>query len=442
MEAVRTRFAPSPTGYLHIGGARTCLFNWLFARAQQGAFILRIEDTDTARSKQEYLDEIFDSLKWLGLTWDEVYYQSKRFALCAALADKLLKEDKAYVAEDGSGAVIFKMPRKMVMVNDLIHGPIQFDTTTIKDQVLMKSDGTPTYNFACVVDDTDLRISHVIRGDDHISNTPKQIVLYEALGFSPPQFAHIPMILSAEGGRLSKRTGATAVSEYRAMGFLPEAIINYLSLLGWSSGTDQEIFSKEELINKFSIKQVNDTAAAFDMDKLRWINGSYIRAKDPAALLDMLVPFLKEKGLLRGNNFDRNWLRDLVQLFRERINTLAEFSEQASFFFADELSLDDEARAKLFACDCVEGLALLRDRFTALSSFDHASLEEAFRKTIEELGVKSKVLIHPLRAAVTGKLAGPGIFEVIALLGKEKTRQRLTRAVEMIQSHKKESHDG
>ncbi len=441
MNTIRTRFAPSPTGYLHIGGARTCLFNWLFARATQGVFVLRIEDTDQTRSKKEYLEEIFDSLKWLGLDWDEVYYQSKRFSLCTTLANKLLDEDKAYRAEDGSGAIIFRMPQKMVIIKDLIHDEIQFDTATIKDQVLIKSDGTPTYNFACVVDDADLSISHVIRGDDHISNTPKQIVLYEALGFQLPLFAHIPMILSAQGGRLSKRTGATALSQYRVMGFLPEAILNYLSLLGWSAGDDQEIFSKEELVKKFSLEHVNHTAAMFDVDKLRWMNGSYIRGTSVDTLLDMVLPSLREKGYVSENNFDRNWLRDLVQLFQERMNTLTDFVERASCFFVDEVNLNEQARDKLLACDCMQGLMLLRDRFSALDPFDHVTIEQAFRNTIAELAIKSKILIHPLRAAVTGALAGPGIFEVTALLGKEKACRRLTNAIAMIQDQEKEKEN-
>jgi len=434
---VRTRFAPSPTGYLHIGGARTCLFNWLFARANKGTFILRIEDTDQVRSKKEYLDEILESLAWLGLDWDELYYQSKRFALCAALAERLLAEGKAYHAEDGSQAIILRMPHKMVTVNDLIHGPIQFDTSTIKDQVLIKSDGTPTYNFACVVDDADLGMTHVIRGDDHISNTPKQLVIYEMAGLQPPQFAHIPMILSSEGGRLSKRAGATAVSQYRAEGFLPEAIINYLSLLGWSSGDDQEIFSKDELAQKFSIDKVNDTAAAFNMDKLLWLNGHYIRRKTYDELSDLLLPLLRQEGYAGKNNFDRNRMRDLIQLFRERINTLNDFVGQSAYFFVDELQMEEAAKAKLLGCECVEGLVRLRDGFKNSGSFSHEAVESIFRNTIEALQIKSKTLIHPLRAAVTGSLAGPGIFEVIALLGKETTCRRLTEAIALLEKKEK-----
>jgi len=427
-----TRFAPSPTGFLHIGGSRTCLFNWLFTRANKGKFILRIEDTDKSRSQQEYLDEILDSLKWLGLDWDEIYYQSQRFPLYLDLAEKLLSEDKAYKAEDGSGAIILKMPQRAVVIDDLIHGKIKFDTKTIKDQVLIKSDGTPTYSFACVVDDADLKISHVIRGDDHISNTPKQIVIYEALGFSLPLFAHIPMILSGEGGRLSKRTGATAISEYRDAGFLPEVIVNYLTLLGWSPGGDQEIISKEESIKKFSIKDINDTAAAFDQKKLEWINNHYLKSMDSSGLLDLSLPFFRQKGFIKEDNYDRNKLLDLIRLLQSRITTLIDLVEKSDFFFAQDIELSQEAKDKLKENNLVKELGILKEQFSALRKFDHESIEKVFRDMIEKLNIKSKVLIHPLRAAVTGSLVGPGLFEVLALLGKDKVCSRLTQAIEFI----------
>ncbi|MDD5004913.1 MAG: glutamate--tRNA ligase [Candidatus Omnitrophica bacterium] len=435
---IRTRFAPSPTGNLHIGGARTCLFNWLFARANNGKFILRIEDTDKARSKQEYLDEILNSLKWLGFDWDELYFQSKRFALYSDLADKLLKQGKAYEAEDGSGAIILKMPQKIVEIDDLIHGKIQFDTATIKDQVLIKSDKTPTYNFACVVDDADLKISHVIRGDDHISNTPKQIVIYEALGFALPAFAHIPMILSGQGGRLSKRTGATAISEYRNMGFLAEATVNYLSLLGWSPGDNQEIISKEESVKKFSIKDVNHTAAAFNLDKFQWINNYYLKNMDSEKLLDIVLPLFKQKGYIKDDNFDRNWLIDLIKLFKERVNTVCEIADWSGFFFAEDVTFSPEAETKLREKDLTQEFIILRDKFASLDKFDHSSVENVFRQIIEKLNIKSKVLIHPLRAAVTGLLIGPGIFEVIALLGKDKVCKRLDQAIKLLSTAKGE----
>ena len=439
---IRTRFAPSPTGSLHIGGARTCLFNWLFARSEKGKFILRIEDTDKARSKKEFLDEILNSLKWLGFDWDEIYYQSQRFPLCLDLAKKLLAEKKAYEAEDGSGAIILKIPRKTVQIDDLIHGKIQFDTQTIKDQVLIKSDGTPTYNFACVVDDADLKISHVIRGDDHISNTPKQVIIYEALGFDLPLFAHIPMILSGQGGRLSKRTGATAVSEYRNMGFLPEATVNYLSLLGWSAGNNQEIISKEEMVKKFSIKDVNNTAATFNLEKFRWINNYYLKNMEPERFLDIAIPLFKQKGYIKEGGFDRNWFLNLIELFKGRISTLSELIEWSSFFFVDEVKLIPEAEAKLRENNLTKEFGILKEKFALLKEFDHVAVEKAFRDTIEQLNIKSRVLIHPLRAAVTGSLIGPGIFEVIALLGKERVCERLDKAIEFIKTTQGEQSDG
>ena len=429
---VITRFAPSPTGYLHIGGSRTCLFNWLFARASKGKFILRIEDTDQARSQQEYLEEILSSLKWLGLDWDEVYYQSKRFSLYLDLAKKLLKEQKAYEAEDGSGAIILRMPHKKIEIEDLVHRKIQFDTQNIKDQVLIKSDGTPTYNFACVVDDADLKISHVIRGDDHISNTPKQVVIYEALGYPLPLFAHIPMILSSAGGRMSKRTGATAISEYKEMGFLPQAIVNYLSLLGWSPKDDQEIISTKESIEKFSIKDVNDTAATFDQKKLEWINNHYLKNMEPGQLLEIATPFFQQKGNIKPEDLDSNKLIDLIKLFQGRINTVPELVERSGFFFVEDVELSPEAQAKLKEKNLSQEFKILIEDFGQIKNFDHESVEGVFRKTIEKLNIKSKALIHPLRAAVTGLLVGPGLFEVMALLGKKRVCDRLAKAIEFM----------
>ncbi|MBL7132352.1 MAG: glutamate--tRNA ligase, partial [Candidatus Omnitrophica bacterium] len=318
---VKVRFAPSPTGYLHIGGARTALFNWLFAKSQKGEFILRIEDSDINRSQKKYLDEILESLKWLGLNWDELYYQSKRIDIYRDYANQILEKGNAY--REGE-AIIFKVPQKTIKIYDLIHGPIEFDSSTIKDQVLMKSDGTPTYNFACVVDDATLGITHIIRGDDHISNTPKQAVLYEVLEFNIPKFAHLPLIMGEDGGRLSKRTGATAIGEYRKLGYLPEALTNYFLLLGWSPGNNQEIVSIEKIINRFSIKKVNKTAAIFSIDKLNWINSQYIKKTDVERLVELLIPMLKEKNLIK-ENFDRNWFLSVVKLFQGRINTLGDF---------------------------------------------------------------------------------------------------------------------
>jgi glutamyl-tRNA synthetase len=429
---MKVRFAPSPTGYLHIGGARTCLFNWLFARHHKASFILRIEDTDQARSKKEYLDEILESLKWLGLDWDALYYQSERFELYRAVAEKLLGEGKAYKAQDGSGAVILKMPQKTARIDDMIHGAISFDTALIKDQVLIKSDQSPTYNFACVVDDNDMQITHIIRGDDHISNTPKQLVIYEALGYKIPQFAHIPMILGSGGGRMSKRAGATAITEYRSMGFLAAALVNYLMLLGWSPGNDQEIISLSEAVLKFDIMPANKTAAAFDMEKLLWLNGQYIRSCDLEKLSGLLKPFLSEQPFAKGSNFDGKSLVSILKLYRERAETLVELAEGLKPFFVKEVEFDKDASEKFFSQDLTREFALLNDRFNALSDFSAVKIEEAFRSAVAELGVTVKHLIHPLRLALSGRTGGPGMFELIEALGKERTVERIRRAIKIV----------
>ncbi len=430
---IRVRFAPSPTGYLHIGGARTCLFNWLQARAQGGAFVLRIEDTDQARSKKEFLDEILESLTWLGLNWDELYFQSQRFEVYRNYATRLLDEGKAYKAEDGSGAVLLKMPQKNVRIDDMIHGPIQFDAGLIKDQVLIKSDQSPTYNFACVVDDAEMKITHIIRGDDHISNTPKQLVIYEALGFATPRFAHIPMILGKEGGRMSKRAGATAITEYRRMGFLPDALVNYLMLLGWSPGNNQEIISLRDAVPKFDVKNANKTAATFDMDKLLWINGQYIRGRQPEPLLEEAVPFLRERGLA-DDNFDRNFLLSVLKLFRERATTLQELAQAMEPFLAKEVVYDPAAKEKFLSQDLTREFSLLRQRFGDLADFAAPRIEEVFRAAAAELGVTTKHLIHPLRVALSGKTVGPGMFELIETLGKDRTLERIRRAMEVFKT--------
>lgn len=441
---IRVRFAPSPTGFLHIGGARTALFNWFFCRSQKGQFVLRIEDTDALRSKQEYVEEILSSLQWLGFQWDEIYYQSKRFDIYRQYARKLLEQGKAYEAakppEPGEApavpaaatvpagkAIILKMHPRQVVLKDLIRGEITFDTSVIKDQVLIKSDGTPTYNFACVIDDALMNITHVIRGDDHISNTPKQIVLYEELGLPVPAFAHLPLILAKEGGRLSKRKGATAISEYKQMGILPEALVNFLLLLGWSPGADREIIASDEAISLFDIRHVNKTAAVLDMDKLFWINGEYLKHKDPALLLDMLLPLLADKGLVDPQHFDRNYLLSLIQLLQQRMETLNDFVERSDFFFVEEPAMDQAAVAKFLSRDLSREFGLFLKRLNALPEFDVASIEKAFRDMTTELGIEAKVLIHPIRVALTGRTVGPGLFEVIHQLGRQRTAARLSK---------------
>ncbi len=423
---MRVRFAPSPTGFLHIGGARTALFNWLYAKANNGKFILRIEDTDQVRSKKEYLDEILDSMQWMGLPWDEFYRQSERFDIYRKYADQLLAEDKAY--KDGE-AVILKLPEKQIKIYDLIRDEIVFDTREIKDQVLIKSDGSPTYSFACVVDDALMEISCVIRGEDHISNTPKQILIYEALGFKPPKFAHLPLILDDERARLSKRAGAVAVTDYRTQGFLSEAIVNYLMLLGWSPGDNQEIVSPAAAIKKFSIKKINKAGAAFSMEKLKWINTQYIKQISTSKLTDLLIPFLKEQGFI-GENYDRKHLENIVHLYQGRLSTLKDFLDWTGFLFMKEFSVDPKLSEEYQLSDKIKEFNLLRERLRTVKEFDVKSAEEAFRGVVADLGLKAGDLVHPVRVALTGNTVGPGLFETMVILGKEKTVERLAKAVE------------
>jgi glutamyl-tRNA synthetase len=429
---VRVRFAPSPTGNLHIGGGRTALFNWLYARAKGGKFILRIEDTDQLRSKPEFVDEILNSLQWLGFNWDEIYYQSKRFDIYTKYAQKLLQEGKAYTQkspEREGEAIILKVPAQKIVMQDLIRGQIEFDSSLIKDQVLIKSDQTPTYNFACVVDDAEMNITHVIRGDDHISNTPKQILLYEALGFPLPKFAHLPLIMGIDGGRLSKRTGATAISDYRKMGYLAQALDNYLLLLSWAPGDNREIIDINEAIKLFDVTQVNKTSATFDLKKLGWINNQYLKNEDSQKLTDLIIPQLVEKGYIKEGDFDREYIVSLVKLFQPRLSVVNDFVEWADFFFIEEPAIDPVAQAKYLSQDLSSEFKKFMERVHSLASFDVASIEECFRNLVQELGIESKVLIHPIRVALTGKTIGPGLFEVIFYLGKERFSQRLSKFI-------------
>lgn len=431
---VRVRFAPSPTGFLHIGGSRTALFNWIFAQSQKGKFILRIEDTDALRSKKEYVDEILRSLEWLGFHWDEIYYQSQRYDIYREYARKLLESGAAYLADklpqqpDGQAVILRIQPQK-VEVNDLIRGRIEFDTSVIKDQVLIKSDGTPTYNFACVVDDALMGITHVIRGDDHISNTPKQVIMYKALGFAMPAFAHLPLILATEGGRLSKRKGATAISEFRSMGYLSKALVNFLLLLGWSPGENREIIEPQEAIRLFDIRHINKTAAVLDLDKLNWINNQYLKAEDPDKLVDELVPLLAQKGLIDKGGFDRGYVRSVVTLLQPRLTTLNDFPERADFFFLKDPVMDPKAQEKFLQNDLSREFRAFAQRLESLPRFDIPSIEETFRQLVAELKIEAKTLIHPVRVALTGKTVGPGLFEVIYYLGKERSIERLMRQV-------------
>ncbi len=339
-DKVRVRFAPSPTGYLHLGSARTALFNWLYARHTDGKFILRIEDTDRERSKKEYLDEILEDLKWMGIDWDEgPFFQSERPQLYKKAAEGILKKDLAY--REGN-AIIYRVKKeRIIKISDLIHGEIEFNTDEIKDQVLIKSDGSPAYNFACVIDDNDMGITHVIRGDDHISNTPKQIMFYEALSIEAPKFAHMPLMMGKDGSKLSKRQGEVAVFEYKNQGFLPEALSNYMLLLGWSPGGGRELISLKETIKLFDIKDINTVQATFDIDKLRWINGEYIRAKSAQGLYELLKKrLLKEKYI--DENTDKDYLLKIIELYKTRFKTSDEFLRLTECFFKNKYKVDEK----------------------------------------------------------------------------------------------------
>lgn len=428
-DKIRVRFAPSPTGYLHIGGARTALYNYLMARHLNGTLVLRIEDTDQVRSTEESTKAIFESLKWLGINWDEgPYYQSQRREIYDQYSKKLLDEGKAIYREDpGKGkAIVFKMPPgRSIVFDDLIHGTIKFESDILGDQVLVKSDGFPTYNFACVIDDSLMNISHVIRGDDHISNTPKQIALYEALGKPAPKFAHIPLIMGEDGSRLSKRHGHTSVGEYQEIGYLPEAVFNFLSLLGWSPGEDKELMPQDEIISRFSIERVKDKPAQFNLKKLTWMNSHYLKHLPTESLYRLCKPYLEKAGY-RLSAFPETKIATLIDLYRERIKVISEITEVTRFFFEDKINYQAEAADKFVrTADGQQVLTMIRDGIAPVSEFNAISLEPILRRVAENKGLKFQGVAQPLRVALTGTTVSPGIFEMMELLGKERVLNRI-----------------
>jgi glutamyl-tRNA synthetase len=462
MSEIRLRFAPSPTGYLHIGGARTALFNWLLAKKLGGTFILRIEDTDVARSTQESVDAILQGMEWLGLDWDEgPFYQSENFPLYKEKVEQLLSEGKAYrcyctseelevkrekalkeggkpkydgkcrnLAEapsDNPFVVRFKAPQDGVTAfNDLIKGPISFNNEELDDLIIQRSDGTPTYNFVVVIDDASMNITTVIRGDDHINNTPRQILLYQALGVPVPQFAHVPMILGSDKTRLSKRHGATSVMAYRDMGLLPEAMINYLVRLGWSCG-DEEIFSREELIEKFSIEAVGKSAGVFNPEKLLWLNAHYIKTGDPERLANLLLPFLAERGIdpaLGGPD-----LPAVVKTLQERAKTMLEMADGAIFYYTPEPVYDAEAVSKHVKPESADYLQKLTAALAAVADFSHDAIEAVFKDVCAELGIKMGQIGPAVRIALSGGTVSPSIYEVMEVFGKDETCRRLELAI-------------
>ncbi|MBI4697712.1 MAG: glutamate--tRNA ligase [Nitrospirae bacterium] len=488
-EKIRVRFAPSPTGHLHIGGARTALFNWLFAHHNNGSFILRIEDTDRSRSTDEYIDAIIEGMKWLGLDWDEgPFRQTDRFDVYRNYIDRLVREGRAYhcycsaeeleerrklaiatgkqpkydgrcrnikrvqvdttrfrgveesriqgswvQGQGGNAAVRFKMPQEgETVVEDLIRGKVVFENNQLDDLIIMRSDRTPTYNFTVVVDDVDMKITHVIRGDDHLNNTPKQIHIYKALGYEIPKFAHLPMILGSDKARLSKRHGATSVMAYKEMGYLPDALVNYLVRLGWSYG-DQEVFSREELTRHFSFDNVGKAAAVFNPEKLLWLNSQYIIHSSSEQLAELITPFLVgEKIINEGRVIDKEWLCKAIDTLKERSKTLVELAHSLRYYIVDEVEYNEQAKSKFLNEKSRGLLTELKSSLESAIEFSHQEIEGIFKAIVEKRGIKLKDLAQPVRVAMTGGTESPGIFEVLEIVGKEKTIKRLETAIRAI----------
>lgn len=479
MSEIRLRFAPSPTGYLHIGGVRTALFNWLFARHHGGKFFLRIEDTDRARSTKEATEAITDGLTWLGLNWDpwqnnkdNLLLQTDRLEIYRSKAEQLLSKDLAYrciclpeelekrrkeaLAQrrppryDGRCRSLKSIPsgspyvirfrnneNDHTVVQDLVKGPITFDHSNLDDLILLRSDGTPTYNLSVVIDDGEMEISHVIRGDDHLNNTPKQIQLFKAFQFKIPQFAHLSMILGSDRSRLSKRHGATAIQWYRQEGYLPEALLNYLARLGWSH-KDQEIFTIEEMIDKFSLDKVGSSAAVFNPDKLLWLNAHYIKTNKSQSLADPLSTLVSQTLNLPLDHIRKNPLLDsIIIALQERSRTLKEMADSAICFFQEPV-LEEAAREKFLTSDTLPILESLHRKFQNTPSFSHDHLEPAFKEVMSEFAIKMAKVAQPLRVVLTGKTVSPGIYDVLELIGKEKTLVRLKKAINLIKTESPE----
>lgn len=481
---VRVRYAPSPTGYLHIGNARTALFNYLFAKHYDGDFVIRIEDTDIARNLEDGESSQFSNLEWLGLNWDESvnkdggygpYRQSERGHIYKPLIDKLLAEDKAYKcymtqeeleaereeqiargempryggkhahltleeqkafeAEGRQPSIRFRVPQnKTYTFNDIVKGEVSFDSNGIGDWVIVKKDGIPTYNFAVAIDDHYMEISHVIRGDDHISNTPKQLMIFEAFGFETPKFAHMTLIVNEERKKLSKRDGQILqfIEQYKDLGYLPEALFNFIGLLGWSPEGEEEIFSKEEFIKIFDEKRLSKSPAFFDKKKLEWINNQYMKEKDSETVFEMTIPHMVKAGLLpeSPSEAELSWARDLVGLYQEQMSCAGEIVPLSELFFREHLDFSDEAKEVLNGEQVPTVMTELIKQFESLEPFDEpAEIKKSIKAVQKETGVKGKQLFMPIRVAVTGQTHGPELPNTIALLGRDKVLSRLKRII-------------
>jgi len=481
LENIRVRFAPSPTGYLHVGGARTAIFNWLFARKHGGQFLLRIEDTDVARSGEEMVAAIIQGMQWLGLNWDgEIVYQSARLEVYKTQAAQLIADGKAYKCfcskeeleskrqnaarekldykykhdriclsrkteeitafeKEGRPFVVrFKLPEGETVFSDRVYGEIRVNHAQLDDFIIQRSDGYPTYHLAVVVDDHEMAISHIIRGDDHLSNTPKHVLLFHAFGWACPIFVHVPLILGPDKQRLSKRHGATAVGEYEKSGYLAEAFLNFLSLLGWSSGDDRELFSREELIQEFDLSGIQKKSAGFDEKKLEWLNGQYLMALTDRKLLELVTPEFLKTGLISNDYVAKNeaYLLKIIALMKPRLKRLVEISEMSCYFFKDPQTYEEKAVKKHWkGPEIIEQLNRLKNRLENLDDFKVSLLEPVIRSLAEELDKGAGKVIHPLRLALTGVSFSPGIFEVMELLGKDRVIKRLKTAIHFLESH-------
>src|SRR6266404_1654422 len=429
--AVRVRFAPSPTGYLHIGGARTALFNWLHAKHTGGTLVLRIEDTDRARNTAEAAQAIYDGLRWLGLDWDEgpeaggdfgPYFQSEREEIYRSYLDRLRAADRVY---DDAGSVRFRFAREKVVVDDVICGRIEFDLTsseTNPDMTIRRPDGSWIFHFVNVVDDIEMKISDVIRGEDHLSNSPKHVQLYRALGATPPRFAHIPLILNHDGSKMSKRDEGASVATYIEQGYAPEAVRNYLCLLGWSPKDNREKIDLQGVVKLFELEKINRRTAAFDLDKCYWLNGQYVAQMPVERFIELARPFM-ERGKIDISN--EKYLRDVLAIVKEKIKLFKDVPEWTSYFFTEDFEFDPEAVKKVFGKpEATAHLKALREEFGKIDKWDVATLESTFKSLAQKLGCKTGDLVHPARVAASGRSVGPSLYHMLEVMGKERVLKR------------------
>jgi glutamyl-tRNA synthetase len=434
---VRVRFAPSPTGYLHIGGARTALFNWLYAKHTGGTLVLRIEDTDRARNTEEAARAIYEGLRWLGLDWDEgpeaggdlgPYFQSKREAIYRSYLEKLRAADRVY---DDAGSTRFRFLREKVLVDDVICGRIEFDMTSAEtnpDMTIRRPDGSWIFHFVNVVDDIAMKISHVMRGEDHLSNTPKHMQLYQALGAAPPRFAHIPLILNKDGSKMSKRDQGASLNTYIEDGYLPEAVCNYLCLLGWSPKDNREKIEIEEVVRLFELEKIHRKNASFDLDKCTWLNGEYVRELSDDRFHELARVALEKAGL-DLSKFAPDYVRAALDTCKGKVKIFSELPAYCAFYFTDDVSYNPEGVAKHFIPENMPRLRAVRDAFAASENFGAATLETVMKSTAAQLGLKVGALVHPTRLAITGSNAGPSLYHLLEILGKEKVLARIDRAL-------------